>query len=154
MIDMRSPTVTVPLLLQRRTAQGAVTGRDRWLLSAFRTAALAVLAFALFRPVLLISTVVPRRNYVAVVLDDSRSMRVGDEDGSARGSRLLDLFGGGRDEPSSIVGDDGARVHPRGDSRALVCARTELAISTCTSTRCGSMASTHATHADRCASTP
>lgn len=91
--------VAVPLLLHYRAADGPQSRRDRWLLSALRTVALAIFLFALFRPVLLISTVVPRRNYVAVLLDDSRSMRVADEDGAARGARLLDLFGS---EPAAL----------------------------------------------------
>ncbi len=100
--------VAVPLLLHRRAADGTESRRDRWLLSALRTAALALLLFALFRPVLLISTVVPRRNFVAVVLDDSRSMRVGDEDGTPRGARLLELFGSEAEDEARPTSVDGA----------------------------------------------
>ena len=48
-----------------------------------------VLAFVLFQPVLLVSTVVPRRNYVAVLIDDSRSMRVADEGSASRAQRAV-----------------------------------------------------------------
>jgi uncharacterized membrane protein len=101
--------VAVPLLLHHRVAEGTESRRDRWLLSALRTAALAVLLFALFRPVLLISTIVPRHNYVAVVLDDSRSMRVADEDGAARGARVLELFGSDT-ESEELPATDGGRT--------------------------------------------
>ncbi|WP_419942335.1 glutamine amidotransferase [Candidatus Palauibacter sp.] len=80
--------------LQYRRIGPTVEARDRWVLMALRAATLGVLAFLLLRPVLLVSTVVPRRNFVAVLLDDSRSMRVADEDGETRAQRVLDLFGG------------------------------------------------------------
>ena len=79
--------------LQYRRIGPTIEARDRWVLMALRAAALGVLAFLLLRPVLLVSTVVPRRNFVAVLLDDSRSMRVADEDGETRAQRVLDLFG-------------------------------------------------------------
>jgi hypothetical protein len=43
-----------------------------------------VLVVCLLRPVLVLSAAVPRRNTVALVIDDSRSMRVADQDGEAR----------------------------------------------------------------------
>jgi uncharacterized membrane protein len=78
-----------------------VTRLDRLLLSAVRTAALALVLFCLFQPVLLISTVVPQRNFIAVLLDDSRSMRVTDVDGRARGELIGDLFGGAPAAPET-----------------------------------------------------
>ena len=83
--------------LQYRRMGPTVEVRDRWVLMGMRAAALGVLAFLLMRPVLLVSTVVPRRNFVAVLMDDSRSMRVADEDGETRAQRVLDLFGGADD---------------------------------------------------------
>lgn len=101
--------VVVWFALQYRSIGPTVAPRDRWVLMGLRAAALAVLAFLLLRPVLLVSTVVPRRNFVAVLLDDSRSMRVADEDGDARAQRLLDLFGGdGGDAGAGGGGDDPA----------------------------------------------
>lgn len=90
----------VALLLRYRRLGPAAGRRDRWILGGLRAAALALVAFALFRPALVVSTVVPRHNFLAVLLDDSRSMRITDEraeevgDGAARGARLLELFGG------------------------------------------------------------
>jgi uncharacterized membrane protein len=99
--------LAVPLLLQYRATANSERRLDHWILSGLRTLALLVLLFCLLRPVLLISTVVPRRNYVAVVLDHSRSMRVADEDEVARGTRVLELFGADTDEGTS---DQAART--------------------------------------------
>jgi uncharacterized membrane protein len=90
--------LAVPILLQYRATATSDRRLDHWILSGLRTVALMVLLFCLLRPVLLISTVVPRRNYIAVILDDSRSMRVADEDDVARGTRVLELFGADSDE--------------------------------------------------------
>ena len=42
-----------------------------------------MLLVCLFRPMLLLSAAVPQRNYVGVLIDDSRSMRIADRDGKA-----------------------------------------------------------------------
>lgn len=47
-------------------------------LAALRIGALAVLGFCLLRPQLILSTVVPQQNHVALLVDDSRSMRISD----------------------------------------------------------------------------
>jgi uncharacterized membrane protein len=57
---------------------GRATSRDRTVLASLRVAALAVLAFCLLRPTLVVSTVVPQQNFVGVLIDDSQSMRVTD----------------------------------------------------------------------------
>jgi hypothetical protein len=62
------------------------TVRDRVVLTAIRAAALLVVLVCLFRPMLLISAPVPQRNFVAVLVDDSRSMQIAD-DGAAAGAR-------------------------------------------------------------------
>ena len=43
-----------------------------------------MLVVCLFRPMLLLSAAVPQRNYVGVLIDDSRSMRIADRDGKPR----------------------------------------------------------------------
>ncbi len=58
---------------------GRVRPRDRILLAGLRVAALAVLAFCILRPALVLSTVVPQQNFVGVLIDDSRSMQIADE---------------------------------------------------------------------------
>jgi hypothetical protein len=57
--------------------------RDRLVLGTLRGAVFLVLAVCLLRPVLLLSSAVPQRNVLGIVLDDSRSMRLTDlTDGS------------------------------------------------------------------------
>jgi uncharacterized membrane protein len=69
--------------------------RDRGLLAGLRLAAVLVLLVALLRPVLVLSTTVPQRSFVAVLLDDSRSMTLDDGDGTARSRTALDAFAEG-----------------------------------------------------------
>lgn len=95
----------VVFALQYRSVGPMLGRRDRWMLSALRFVTFSVLAFILFRPVLLVSTVVPRRNYVAVLVDDSRSMRVADENGFTRAQRAIELFGGGPADSVAGVAD-------------------------------------------------
>ena len=68
--------------------------RDRAVLLALRSAALAVLVLCIFRPVLVVSEAVPQRNVVGVLVDDSRSMRIADLNGVARADALRHLLGG------------------------------------------------------------
>ena len=60
------------------TARGRTRPADRVVLGAIRLAALALLTACLMRPALLISSAVPQRNILAVLLDDSRSMSIAD----------------------------------------------------------------------------
>lgn len=66
---------------------------DRLVLGALRALALAVLAFCLLQPALLVSTVVPRRNFVGLLIDDSRSMQIADLDGERRAHVVERAFG-------------------------------------------------------------
>ncbi len=58
--------------------------RDRAVLGTLRVAALGLLLFGIARPTLLIPTVVPQRNFLGVLVDDSRSMQIADLDGRPR----------------------------------------------------------------------
>src|SRR5688500_8029418 len=60
------------------------TGRDRAILLGLRVATLAVLLLCLFRPMLVLSAALPQRNFVGILLDDSRSMQIADRDGRPR----------------------------------------------------------------------
>ena len=71
-------------LLTYARARGKSQAFDRWVLSALRLAALAVLFFCLFRPVLVLSSVVPQQNFLGVLIDDSRSMEIADRDDTPR----------------------------------------------------------------------
>lgn len=68
------------------------TRRDRIVLSTLRVASITVLLVCLFRPVLLLSEAVPQRNFVGVLIDDSRSMRVADAGGYTRGELAASLL--------------------------------------------------------------
>ncbi len=86
--------IGVPAVLSYVGVRGKSTRRDRWVLGALRVAALVVLVVCLFRPMLLLSAAVPQRNYVGVLIDDSRSMQIADRDGSARRDWVAHAFGG------------------------------------------------------------
>src|SRR5690242_21644561 len=68
--------------------------RPRWRLSAgttallvaLRAALLALMVILLLRPVVVVSSVIPRSSYVALIVDDSLSMKLTDSTGGA--SRL------------------------------------------------------------------
>lgn len=65
-------------------------GADKWNLGlvALRTVTFAVLAFIFLRPVLNISTVLPQESYVAVVIDNSESMKIRDDGRESRAEQL------------------------------------------------------------------
>ncbi len=79
--------VGVPALLTYSRVGAQSSRRDRLLLATLRAASIVVLLACLFRPMLLLSEAVPQRNFVGVLIDDSRSMRVADASvgGSTRG---------------------------------------------------------------------
>src|ERR1044071_6832096 len=86
--------IGVPAVLTYAMVRGRSTRRDRWILGALRVACLFVLIVCLFRPMLLLSAAVPQRNYVGVLIDDSRSMQIADRDGQARRDWVAHAFGG------------------------------------------------------------
>jgi uncharacterized membrane protein len=57
---------------------------DRFVLGATRAIALAIILACLLRPTEVLSSAVAQRNVLALVLDDSRSMRVSDVNGASR----------------------------------------------------------------------
>ena len=64
------------------------------LLLSIRIALIALLAFCLFRPVLIVKTAVAQQNFLAVLIDDSRSMQIADSDeGQTRGEYARQQFG-------------------------------------------------------------
>jgi uncharacterized membrane protein len=68
------------------------SARDRAVLIALRLGALAVIAFCLFRPTLVLRAAVPQQNFVGVLLDDSRSMLIADG-GQPRADFVRQQFG-------------------------------------------------------------
>jgi uncharacterized membrane protein len=73
---------TCALLTYRRV--GRTEPRDRVVLVSLRIAALAVIVFCLLRPTLILKAAVPQQNFLGVLIDDSRSMQIGDRQGQAR----------------------------------------------------------------------
>ncbi|MEQ1857214.1 MAG: hypothetical protein ABL963_12115 [Longimicrobiales bacterium] len=73
-------------------ARGRSTILDRGIMAGLRVALVGVLAFCLMQPTLTLSTVVPQQNFVGVLLDDSRSMLLQDENGVPRNQFIADAF--------------------------------------------------------------
>lgn len=72
--------------------RGDAKPRDRTVLATIRLLALAVVVLCLLQPVLVLSSTVTQRNFVAVLLDDSRSMTVSDHEGDSRSRFVADEF--------------------------------------------------------------
>ncbi|MDX1389611.1 MAG: hypothetical protein R3344_10505, partial [Acidobacteriota bacterium] len=73
-------------------ARGKSTVMDRGIMAGLRVALVAVLVFCLMQPTLTLSTVVPQQNFVGVLIDDSRSMRLQDADGTVRSDFVAEAF--------------------------------------------------------------
>ena len=71
----------IPVLLRYMGVRGKSTRLDRTLLTTLRIGVLAILLFLLLQPSLVVSTAVPQENFVGVLVDDSRSMRITDHGG-------------------------------------------------------------------------
>jgi hypothetical protein len=69
-----------------------VSRTDRALLGGWRALAIAIVLACLLRPMLVLSTAVAQRNVLAILLDDSRSMRLADVDGATRASAMQRTF--------------------------------------------------------------
>jgi uncharacterized membrane protein len=80
-------------VLTYRTAAERVKPRDRMILAGLRVALIALIAVCLFRPVLAVKAAVEQQNFVGVLLDDSRSMKIADHDGNPRAGLVRQEFG-------------------------------------------------------------
>jgi uncharacterized membrane protein len=78
--------------LAYRRAHATLTPRHRVILFGLRAGVVAVLVFCLAGPALRLSTVVPQQNVLAILVDDSRSMRVADQNGETRGAIAASAF--------------------------------------------------------------
>ncbi|HUU33814.1 MAG TPA: hypothetical protein VMW48_07100, partial [Vicinamibacterales bacterium] len=83
--------VAVTVVTYRRASR-RLSARDRWVLTALRTALIGLLLACLFRPMLVLRAAVPHQNVVGVLLDDSRSMRIADVDGQPRSAYVQQEF--------------------------------------------------------------
>jgi uncharacterized membrane protein len=75
----------VAAILTYRAARGRdSTARHKLVLATLRVATLALMLFCLFRPVMVVKAAVSQQNFLAVLVDDSRSMQIADWNGKAR----------------------------------------------------------------------
>jgi uncharacterized membrane protein len=82
----------VATFLTYRAARSKSGLTHRLVLAALRTAALLLVLFCLFRPVLVMKAAVPQQNFLGILIDDSRSMQIADVEGAARGAFARDRF--------------------------------------------------------------
>jgi len=92
-VSLAAAVVVAALLTYRRTGEERPL-RDRIILMGLRIGALAVLAFCLLRPTLILKASVPQQNFVGVIVDDSRSMTIADVDSQPRSSFVQQQFTG------------------------------------------------------------
>ena len=79
-------------VLTYRSAPGDASWLDRTVLITLRLCLVGLVLFCLFRPVLILRAAVPQQNFLGILLDDSRSMRVADHDGKPRGEFVNATF--------------------------------------------------------------
>ena len=70
--------------------RGRAGALDRGVMAVLRTAALCVIVLCLLQPTLVLRAVVPQRNFVGVLIDDSRSMTLPGADGRPRSAFVGD----------------------------------------------------------------
>jgi hypothetical protein len=87
-------SVTAGALWTYRGLSADAPLRDRAALITLRLATVVVLLFSLLRPVLVVKVAVPQQNFVGVIVDDSRSMSIADEDGQPRSRFVQDQLTG------------------------------------------------------------
>ncbi len=80
-----------------RRARRRIARRDFFVLLGLRGALVVLLLVALLRPVLVVSTVVPQQNVLAIAFDDSKSMLLADRDGGSRGDFITTAFASAED---------------------------------------------------------
>ena len=85
--------VAVPALIAYARLRMRGGRRDRTVLLVLRLAALAIVVVTLLHPILVVSEAVPQRNVVGVLVDDSRSMRIADLNGTTRADAVRHLLG-------------------------------------------------------------
>ena len=85
--------IAVPALIAYARMRMRGGPRDRAILLALRLAVLAIVVVALLHPILVVSEAVPQRNVVGVLVDDSRSMRIADLNGTTRADAVRHLLG-------------------------------------------------------------
>ncbi len=79
-------------LLTYRAARAKGPVRHRAVLATIRIATLLLVLFCLFRPVLVVKAAVPQQNFLGILIDDSRSMQIGDWGGQPRSAFVRQNF--------------------------------------------------------------
>ncbi|MFV2006603.1 MAG: hypothetical protein ACC667_04115 [Longimicrobiales bacterium] len=95
---MVAAALAVPSALTYTAARGDSTAGDRGIMGGLRLGTLSILVFVLLQPTLIITSVVPQRNFVGILIDDSRSMSIADQDGRPRSEFVARNFTGGESE--------------------------------------------------------
>ena len=85
--------VAIPVVASYRRTAGTTRPSHRAALAAVRTAILLLIGFCLAGPALELASAVPQRNFIGILIDDSRSMRIADMNGRARSETVQQLFG-------------------------------------------------------------
>jgi uncharacterized membrane protein len=86
--------VAAAALLTYKTIGGEQPLRDRIVLIGLRIGVLALLMLCLLRPTLVLKASVPQQNFVAVLVDDSRSMTIADTNGQPRSAFVQQQLSG------------------------------------------------------------
>ena len=93
-------------ILTYRAARGrGSTARHKFVLTVLRVATLGVLLFCLFRPVLVVKAAVSQQNFLAVLVDDSRSMQIADWNGKTRADFIRQEFTGTQGAVAKALSD-------------------------------------------------
>ena len=91
-VGLVAALLAVPAVLTYIRARGKSSAADRWVLGILRGAALLLLFLIVMQPGLVLTSVVPQRNFLAVLVDDSRSMTIDDRDGRSRADKAAGLL--------------------------------------------------------------
>ena len=78
--------------LTYRADRSKAEARHRIVLAGMRTAILALVLFCLFRPVLVVKAAVPQQNFLGILIDDSRSMQIADQNAGPRAAFAKQQF--------------------------------------------------------------
>jgi hypothetical protein len=85
--------LSIPAVLTYTAARGNTRPVDRTVMAVLRLGVIGLLVFILFQPTLVLTSVVPQRNFVGILVDDSQSMLITDEDGVPRSDFIERTFG-------------------------------------------------------------
>lgn len=90
------------VLISYRRAPGHAGPRARVALATIRASILILLGLLLLQPTLLVSTAVPQRNVVGILVDDSRSMTIADDGHTTRADQVRALLGPDAPLPAAL----------------------------------------------------